>query len=301
VILDEEVLEDMSFEGERVGVLWFRKQQPFDYQTLLDDERVIAKIRGDDAFTVSVADVARALKKKYFHGVERATGKEGELNQKKTIVLKNILFEKTATMEAVARGMNETEEYTDAVEKYENSLLFGEFINKVIAPDVSISEEEARQYYQEHIDDFSTPPMYRMNGLAFSALSDAKDALGKLRKGADFNWVSANSPGQVDKDTKGVLSFDGALLSSTALPKGLSKIADGARQGDSLLYSSPNDYHYVISIAKVFPPEPQDFETARETIGRSISDQKVKALLDDWVGKLREAYETRIFITGLDE
>ena len=32
-----------------------------------------------------------------------------------------------------------------------------------------------------------------------------------------------------------------------------------------------------------------------------VFQEKVRDLIDDWGGKLREAYETRIFITALDE
>ena len=301
VILDEKLLEDMNFEGKRGGFLGLGKKKPLDYRTLLDDERVLARVRGDESFSVTVADLARALKAKFFHGVDKALERTDELNQKKTVILKNMLFEKTASMEAAERGLDKTDDYVDAVNQYTNSILFEAFIKRVVAPDVSIGEEEVRRYHEQHLDEFSTPVMFRMKGLAFSALPDAENALDKLRKGADFGWVSANTAGQVDKDTRGVLSFDNALLSSTALPEGLSELAEDSRKGDSLLYSSPNNYHYVISITKVFPAEPQRYEKARAAIGRIILEEKVKELVDDWIEKLREAYETRVFVTGLDD
>jgi hypothetical protein len=301
VTLDEELLDEMSFEGERGGVLGLGKREPFDYQTLLNDERILATVRGDESFTVTVADLARALEKKFFHGVDRALDRRDELNEKKRALLKDILFKKIARMEAVEQGLDRTTDYTDAVEEYTNAIIFEQFIKKVIAPDVSISEEEVRRYYEQHIGDFSTPTMFRMNGLTFSALPDAEKALDKLRKGADFAWVSANTAGQVDKDTPGVLVFDNALLSSTALPEGLSELTERARQGDSLLYSGPDNYHYVITIAKVFPPEPQDYEKARAEIGRIIAEEKAEELIEDWVEKLQDAYDTRIFAVGLDD
>jgi hypothetical protein len=301
VTIDEELLDEMSFEGRRGGVLGLGKREPFDYQTLLDDERVLATVHGDESFTVTVADLARALEKKFFHGVDRALDRRDKLNEKKRAILEDILFQKIARMEAVEQGLDQTTDYADAVEEYTNALIFEQFVNKVIAPDVTISEEEVRRYYEQHIGDFSTPMMFRMNGLAFSALPDAEKALDKLRRGADFAWVSANTAGQVGKDTPGVLDFENALLSSTALPKALSERAEHARQGDSLLYSAPDDYHYVIAIAKVFPPEPRDYEKARADIRRIIAEEKAKELIDEWVEKLQDAYETRIFAVGLDD
>jgi hypothetical protein len=211
------------------------------------------------------------------------------------------LFERVLVMEARARGLDRAEEYSDAIEEFENSLLFETFVKKVVAPGVKITEEEVRQYYEEHADDFSSPKMFRMNGLVFHTASDAEEALEKLRKGADFRWVSANSPGQVEKGTSGVLDLDNALLSLTALPEELRKSADRAKRGDALLYSGPKGFHYVIAVEKVFAATPQEYQTTRGPIAQTIAEEKTRVAIDDWSEKLREAYETRIFVTGLDD
>jgi len=35
-------------------------------------------------------------------------------------------------------------------------------------------------------------------------------------------------------------------------------------------------------------------------MAKLLFEDKLKALIADWSGKLREAYETRIFVTGLE-
>ena len=237
--IDEKLLEEADFEAEKSGVLWFKKEKPVDYQELLDDERILATVRGDEPFTVTVGDLAREVEGTYFHGVEKAHEKKKGLNEKKRIILKNILLEKTGRLEAISQGIDQTEEYLDAVEEYTNSLIFDAFVKKVIAPDIEISEDEVRQYYEEHPTELSSPKMLRMNSLIFATLPDAEGALQKLRSGADFKWVSANSPGQVDRDTEGISAFDNQLLSLTGLPEDLRKAAEGADRGDFLLYSDP--------------------------------------------------------------
>ena len=257
-------------------------------------------MHGDEPFLVTVGDVAAAVQERRFHGVEEAA-KQGKLNQQKWPVLKDILFRRIVRLEAAKQGKDQTEEYLDGVDEFTSALLLETLVKKIIAPDVEISEGEMRDYYSEHIDDFSSPTMFRMNGLAFSTLPDAESALMKLRRGADFKWVSANSPGQVDKKAERTLVIDNSLLSLTALPEDLRKSAEGAHQGDSLLYSSPEGHHYVITVEKVFPAQPQPYDTARQEIVDALLQEKMRALIDDWSGKLREAYETRIFVRGLDE
>ena len=70
--IDEKLLEDADFEAEKSGALWFKKDKPVDFQELLDDERTVATVRGDEPFTVTVGDLAREVEGTYFHGVEKA-------------------------------------------------------------------------------------------------------------------------------------------------------------------------------------------------------------------------------------
>jgi hypothetical protein len=298
--IDRELLDEVDFERQTTGYLWSREEHPVDYEKLLDDARVLATVHGDEPFIVTVGDLADEVQSKRFHGVEEAA-KKRTLNQEKWPVLRDILFRRILRIEAAKQGKDQTEEYLDAIEEFSSSLLFETFVSKIITPDVKISEQEALDYYAEHLDDFSSPTMLRMNGLAFSTVPDAESALMKLRRGADFKWVSANSPGQVDKEAEETLNFDSALLSLTALPEDLRKAAEGAQRGDSLLYSSRENHHYVITIEKVFPAEPQPYQAARPSIAAILFEEKTKALIEDWRGKLKEAYETRIFVTGLDD
>ena len=299
--IDENLLKDLDFEKERTGFLSLGEEKPVDFRKFLKDERVVATVHDDPPFTVTVADLATAVDEGFYHGIETGMERKKKLNKEKRIKLKNILFERILVMEARNQGLDRTEEYSDAIEEFEDSLLFEAFVKKVVAPGVKIAEEEVRKYYEEHIDDFSSPKMLRMNGLVFHASSDAERAFDKLRKGADFRWVSANSPGQVEKRTSGVLDLDNALLSLTALPKDLRKNADRAKRGDALLYSGPKDFHYVIAVEKVFPAAPQAYEAARGPIAKTIAEEKTRVVIDDWSEKLEEAYETRIFVTGLDD
>jgi hypothetical protein len=296
--IDRQLLDEIDLERETTGFLWSREERPVDFAKLLADQRVLATVNGDEPFTVTVADVAAAVEERHFHGIEKAAEKR-KLNREKWPVLRDMLLKRAAVLEAARQGRDQTDDYLESIGEYTTSLLFDTFINKVVAPDVAISEDEVREYHREHIEDFSSPVMYRMNGLAFYAERDAQTALDKLRRGADARWVSANSPGQVDKESEAASVFDDAVLSLTAMPEELREAAGRTRQGGALLYSSPEGYHHVISIDKVFPAEPQPYEAVRGDIAKILFQAKLEALIDEWSGKLKEGYETRIFVTGL--
>jgi hypothetical protein len=299
--IDHGLLEKADFEKEKAGFLSLGEEKPVDFRKFTADERVVATVHSDPPSTVTVGDLARQVEQGLYHGAEKAIGRKEGLNEKKEIKLRNTLFKRNAILEARIQGLDETEEYSDAVEGFESSLLFDTFIQRVVSPDVKLTEDQLRKYYTENVDEFSSPKMFRMNGLAFHGEPDAERALDRLRKGADFRWVSANSAGQVEPGTEGVLDFRNALLSLTALPEDLQQDADRANRGGSLLYSPPKGYHYVVVVEDIFPPRPQEYEKARQDIAKTLFEEEIRVLVDDWSEKLKEAYETRIFVTGSDD
>jgi len=46
------------------------------------------------------------------------------------------------------------------------------------------------------------------------------------------------------------------------------------------------------------PPSQKPYKEAREDVGRKVYDVKLKALVDDWVGKLRDLAEVKIYLSS---
>ncbi len=300
VTINEKLMKNLSFGPKKSGVFGLGEKQPVDYEAMLMDERVVATIHGDEPIEITVGDLVQAIVEKFYHGTESVLERGKDLDAKKRGALQNILFKKVTQIEAISLGLDKTDEYLEAVEQKTDSVLFGAFIDKIIVPDLEITEEEVRHYFDEHIDEFSTPKMLRMSSLVFHEKAAAKKSLAKLKKAADFKWVSANSAGQVEKDTEETFAFDKQLLSLTALPRGLHEAVEDARQGDMLLYASDNGFYYVIVVDAVFAPRPDAYENVRSRIARTIFNAKVEDSLDDWSAKLREAYDVRVFVREFD-
>jgi hypothetical protein len=299
--IDERLLKKIDFNSKKSGFFSLGKEEPADFEELVKDERVVATVNVDPPFTVTVADLAKDVRGAFFHGVETATKRNTNLNDEKQIALDNILFTQTAVAEARSRGFDQTDAYLDQMDEFITSLLFNVFVKKVIAPDVKLTQEEVREYFDANIESFSTPKMFRLNAIAFSELSDAESALRKIEKRADFKWVSANSPGRVDEEDRDGFDFDRALLSVTALPEDLHHRIEDLNQGDALIYSDDKGHHHVLVISKAFAPKPRPYESVKTSIAQTIFDQNLKLLIADWSDKLKEAYETRIFIEGLGD
>lgn len=280
--VNEGLLKNLDFEAKEAG-----------FDKLLKDKRVLVEIRGEKPITVG--EFADYMKQQLFHGVDRAIEMK-RLNKRKDKVLEEMLNKRVFRKEALRLGINKTESYKNKVKEEENSLLFGAFVAKAIAPDIKLKEEELKGYYDRHIKEYTYPEMMKIESLAFSKREDAEKAIVNLRQGTDFQWLRANAEGQVDKNTKGVLNFGGNLLSTKDLPDNVRKAVSGAKSRDFRLLANPENYFYVLSIQEVIPPRPQPYPEAREQIAKKIYNEKIAKALEEYADKLRAVSEVKIYL-----
>lgn len=279
----QNVLNTLNYESKTPG-----------FEALLKDKRAVAEIKGEDPITVG--ELTQHLKMQFFHGVERAI--EGKkLNSKKASALEEMIYKRIFRKEALRLGLEKTESYKDKVNEYGNSVLFGAFVNKVILPDIKLKEEEIKDYYNKHIKEYTLPEMMKIYGLVFAKREDAEGAIERLRKGTEFQWLAANTEGQVDQNSEGLLTFDEKPIVTKDLPEGVQKAIHGARVGDFRLYASPEGYFYVLTIQDVMPSKPQPYEEVREIVSKNVFDEKVRKAVEDYAEKLRAVSDVKVYLT----
>jgi parvulin-like peptidyl-prolyl isomerase len=284
VSVKQDVLDGLDYEAESPG-----------FEALLSDRRVVAEITGGEP--VTVGELSEAIRKRYFHGTEKAAAKK-RINNRKVEVLDSILDRRTVRSEALRQGVDKSEEYKEMVGDYRNSVLFGVFIQKVLRPGIRLEEGDLKGYYEKHIVEFSSPEMMRIDSLIFSRKELAEEAIQKLRGGTDFSWLGANAEGLVADKAEELLKFEGNLLAVDALPADLRMVVSGANPGDFRLYESPEGYFYALFLREVFPPKPQPYETAREEIVGKVAGEKTKREVEEYAAKLRESYPVKIFLNS---
>jgi hypothetical protein len=282
VKVNEGLLKSLDFESKEPG-----------FEKLLKDKRVVAEIKGESPITVG--EFADYMKQQLFHGVERAVGSK-RLNQKKGQTLDEMLEKRVLRKEALRLGIDKTEGYKNKVKEYENSLIFGAFVQKAVAPDVKLKEEELKTNYDKHIKEYTYPEMMKIVSLAFGKREDAEKAIANLRRGTDFQWMKENAEGQIDQGTKGVLSFDGRLLTTKDLPEGVRKAVNGAKTGDFRLYESSKNHYYVLYIQEEIPSKPQPYAEVREKIARKIYNEKLTKAAEEYAEKLRAVSDVKVYL-----
>jgi hypothetical protein len=263
-----------------------------DSDALNDDKRIVAAFDGEEPLTVS--DVAKFLNKEHFHGVEKT---ERSINEMKRETLRELLQKKVLDVEAHRRCLDKTDEYNEKITKFEHGLLFGSFIDKVISPDIKITREDVETYYAEHRDEFMTPEMMRIDSsLVFSSRKFAEDAARKLQEGTDFKWMLDHAEGQVDKDPDTLLHLGGRFLTVSGLTPDVRRAVDGAKKGHVRIYESPEGDFYVLIIKDQLASQAKSLDDVKSIIAQRLSSEKIGAAVEDYVKKLKEVYDVRIFI-----
>jgi hypothetical protein len=176
-------------------------------------------------------------------------------------------------------------------------VIFGAFIQKVVVPDIKLKKEELKTYYDDHIKEYTTPEMMKINSVVFAKREFAEEALEKLRKGTDFQWLAENAGGQIDKrNSKDVLNFEGKFLAIKHLPEGVRKSVSGAKPGDFRLYESPEGYFYALAIQDVIPAKPQPYAETREAIAKILYNEKLNKAVEEWAEKLGAVSEVKVYL-----
>ncbi len=281
-VVHRAVLDYLDFEAKNPG-----------FEKLMKDGRVLAEIKGEKPITV--ADLAEQLRHQLYHGAEQAAEAK-KLNEKIAPALHEMLYRRVFRKEALRLGLDKTAAYTRKVGEYENTLVFGSFVQKAVVPDVKLTEKDVQKYYREHIKDYTFPEMMKISGIAFKKRADAEGAVEKLRNGTDFRWFVENAEGQAAKNSKGLLTFDGNPATTQDLPEGMRKVVSGSKPGDLRVYASPEGYFYALSIQEVIPPKPKPYEEAREEIAEKIFNERLKQAMDAYITKLRAAADIKIFL-----
>jgi len=279
---DDKLLAALDFEAEKPG-----------FDALAKDTRPIVQIQG--AAPITVADLAAAIQKKFFHGIEQAA-KSKKINREKDDLLSFILAERLFDLEAARAKIADSPEYKTTVTEYTNSLVFGTFVQKVIIPNVKVSEPEIKKYFEQHKSDYTYPAFYKLDGIGFTRAADAQAAVAKLNKGTDLGWIRSNAEGQLNPDDQ-TLHFGGTVVSK-ALPKDLLPILATTKKGDYRLYSSEGQ-HYVVQVVEYTAPSVQKYEEARSDVGQKAYDEKIGRAIEEYAAKLKKAYKPKILITKL--
>jgi peptidyl-prolyl cis-trans isomerase SurA len=170
--------------------------------------------------------------------------------------------------------------------------------NEVLAK-IGVTTEEARKYYEAHLNEFTTPPTVTLREILILVPGDAKglnvaaDEAAKAKAEAvrarvttgreNFETVAAEVSESPSKANAGLIG----PLSVTDISPDLRKLIEGMKSGDvSELIRTPRGYQ-ILKLETMSTAQTMTLDQAREQISERVFTDKRRAEFQKYVEKLR--------------
>jgi hypothetical protein len=174
VKVDKKLIENLDYgpKGEEL-------------EKLLEDQRVAAEIEGDQP--VTVAQLSQGMQEKFYHGMKNLKGKK--IIKAKHDALESLIEKRLFIIEARKRGLDKTATYNNMVEEYERGILWGVFVQKVVAREVKLKDEDLKAYYRDHAGNYQSHSVRKQMQYRLSRSSGRAQILTGSRPMSKGGWT----------------------------------------------------------------------------------------------------------------
>jgi EpsD family peptidyl-prolyl cis-trans isomerase len=236
--------------------------------------------------TITQADIEREIKhlpdfaQKIFEG---SGGKERFLNE---LVKKELLYQ-----EALKKGLDKNTEYLKKVEDFKKITLIGQLLEKEIESKAKVTDQDVRDYYEKHKEDFAPVSQIRMSLILVKTEEEAEKILGRLNKGEDFARVAKKSSVDLNSAKNG---GDLGYLSRGQMTSELEAVAVRLKTGEVSEPIKTQSGYQIIKVTDKKIGKVVEFERVRNFISQQLSAEKQKEVFDSYIESLKKSYKVDI-------
>ncbi|MBI5101193.1 MAG: peptidylprolyl isomerase [Nitrospirae bacterium] len=244
---------------------------------------MLAKVGGA---VITDADLERELKSlpDYAQQIfEDEKGKEKFLDE---LVKKEMLYQ-----EALKKGIDKNPDFAKKVEDFKKLTLVSELLEKEIMSKAKVSDQEAREYYDKHKEDFATATQIRASHILVKTAEEASKIEARLKKGEKFEELAKKE--SIDK-ASGKNGGDLGFFSKGQMVPEFEKAAAGLKKND---ISGPVKTNFGFHIIKVTDKKAGpviEFERIKDLISQRLAGERQKETFDKYVDGLRSSYPVEI-------
>jgi len=161
-------------------------------------------------------------------------------------------------------------------------------LKKLMEPDIKITDEEMKSYFEKNKDSFATAEQVKASHILVADEKTAKEIKQKLDNGEDFAALAKKySTDEGTKDNGGELGY---------FPKG-TMVTEFDNAAFSLPVNSISDpvktkygYH-IIKVEAKKPAQAANYEESKTQIKDTLVDQKVDSQYQTWLDSKKKSYD----------
>ncbi|HEB76595.1 MAG TPA: hypothetical protein ENJ04_09610 [Nitrospirae bacterium] len=209
----------------------------------------------------------------------------------KEYIVNSWVDRKVVDLEALRRHYDTAPDLKSRIERYEAQVLKQAFIDKVIFPQIKVSEQILRDYYEEHGSEFAGPERFRIQQITVASLDQAREILRSLEEGADFSWLAKER----SIDSAAQEGGDAGWLVLDELPPPARDAVKGLEPGAVSPVFRVGDSYRVIRLLARAEGEVKDFAQVRDAVFKAYVREELKRLMDRYVSRLRAEARIRVY------
>ena len=183
------------------------------------------------------------------------------------------------------RGMS----FEEWKRRLKERLLAEKVINTVAQFDGTIDDKSVRQYYEEHIDEYSFAEQVRARQIVVATVEEAKEILRRLRKGEDFGKLAKEKSMMPERVYGGDLGF----FARGEMPEAFDEVFSLKVGERSKIVKSPYGYH-IFKVEEKVEGKVREFDEVKDEIAHQIRKKKNDQIYYTWLSELREKAKIKI-------
>ena len=152
---------------------------------------------------------------------------------------------------------------------------------------VSLKDKDLQHYYEQHKDEFSQPGQVRALHIVVETDQEAKEILGKLKKGEDFKKIAGEKSISPDAKKGGDLGF----FSEGQMPKEFDDAVFKLKKGEtSNVVKTPYGYH-IFRVTDKVSGGMKTFSDVKEKVETKLVMERQNLEFDKWIKGLKKNAE----------
>jgi len=180
----------------------------------------------------------------------------------------------------------------------ERQMLYSNVQQVEVFGRVAVTEEEARKYYEAHVNEFTTPSSIMLREVLVAVPADprgvnaavdegakrkAEEIRARISRGEAFEKVAADASDAASKANGGLLG----PLNSNELSPDFRRVIDGLKTGEMTPVIRTQRGYQILKLESATQAQTQPFEQAREQISERVVTDKRRDEFQKYITKLR--------------
>jgi len=187
-------------------------------------------------------------------------------------------------VEALSRKYHLKDPLKEDIKNYKKQLLKRIFIEKIVAPNIKITDNDLREYYERHKEKFREENSYKIGRIIVDDHQTALKLLSELDTGADFYFLAEKyAKNEEIRKTKGVMGW----MKESIIPEHYKK-AFQKLEREEIGMTKDGPHWSILKILDVKKGGVKSFNTVKEFVESEVWNEKVEKVLNDYVKKLKK-------------